>query len=279
MLKIIIMSDIHITPEGVVKHGLDTSERFETAIADVNEFYGDADLCIYAGDIADEGDAESYARFEKLRAANPIPSFVMMGNHDNRPLYLENAENPMVDDNGFVQGIIDIKGHRVVMIDTSEPGHVDGILCENRLSWLAARLAEAKELDLPVILVLHHPANRLHTPVDTYGLTDADKLAPVLLDSGARIVQIVAGHCHMPTAGSWHGFPVATISGNQHRVGIHLRNMTRQQPCYEGVAQFAVLLATKSGVTLHFHNYIDRNIQLPNALFPWKRVQKFAAEE
>lgn len=279
MLKIIVMSDIHITPEGVVRHGLDTSERFATAVADVNEFHNDADLCIYAGDIADKGDADSYARFEDLRAANPIPSFVMMGNHDNRPLYLENAENPMVDDSGFVQGIIDIKGYRVVMIDTSEPGHVDGILCDTRLNWLAARLGEAKELDLPVILVLHHPANRLHMPVDTYGLTDADKLAPVLLDSGARIAQIVAGHCHITTAGSWHGIPVATISGNQHRVGIHLRNMTRQQPCYEAAAQFAVLLATKSGVTLHFHNYIDRNVQLPNALFPWKRVQKFAPEE
>jgi len=276
MLKIIVMSDIHITPKGVVKHGLDTSERFEAAISDVNEFYSDADLCIYAGDIADSGDAESYARFDALRADNPVPSIVMMGNHDNRPLYLENAKDPMVDDNGFVQGIVDIKGYRVIMIDTSDPGHVDGILCKLRLNWLAARLAEAKELDLPVILALHHPANRLHMPVDTYGLTDADKLAPVLLNSGARIVQMIAGHCHITTAGSWHGIPVATIAGNQHRVGIHFRNMTRQQPCFEGPAQFAVLLADQAGVTLHFHNYIDRNVQLPNALFPWKIDQKFA---
>lgn len=279
MLKIIVMSDIHILPEGVVKHGLDTSERFASAIADVNAFHEDADLCIYAGDIVDEGDAASYSRFEKLRAANPIPSLVMMGNHDNRPTYLETADDPMVDDNGFVQGIADIKGYRIVMLDTSEPGHVDGILCDDRLTWLAAQLTEAKALDLPVILVLHHPANRLHMPVDTYGLTDADKLLPVLLDSGARIAQIVAGHCHITTAGSWHGIPVATIAGNQHRVELHLRNMTRQQPCFEGPAQFAVLLATKSGVTVHFHNYVDRNVQLPNAMFPWKLDQKFAPEE
>ncbi|SEQ91244.1 metallophosphoesterase [Thalassovita taeanensis] len=279
MLKIIVMSDVHILPEGVVKHGLDTSERFAIAIDDANTFHDDADLCIYAGDIADEGDAASYARFEALRAGNPIPSFVMMGNHDNRPTYLETASDPMVDDNGFVQGIADIKGYRVIMLDSSEPGRVDGVLCNDRLAWLAARLAEAKDRDLPVILVLHHPANRLHMPVDTYGLTDADKLASVLLESGARIAQIVAGHCHIPTAGSWHGIPVATISGNQHRVGLHLRNMTRQQPCYEGAAQFAVLLATTSGVTVHFHNYVDRNVQLPDAMFPWKRVQKFGPED
>lgn len=278
MLKIIVMSDLHIMPADTLKFGLDTSERFAFAIADVNNFYEDADLCIYAGDIADRGEAEAYARFDDIRAQNPIRSLVMMGNHDDRPTYLQNAENPMVDENGFVQGIVDIKGYRVVMIDSSEPGHVEGILCEKRLAWLASRLAEAKILDLPVILVVHHNANRLHMPVDTYSLTEADKLAQVLRESGARIAQILAGHCHIPTAGSWHGFPIATISGNQHRVGVHFRNMTRQQPCFEGPAQFGILFANADGVTLHFHNYVDRNVQLPNAMFPWKRDQKFAAE-
>ena len=164
------------------------------------------------GDIADKAQLEAYVQFDEIRQENPIESRVMMGNHDNRLTYLAHAKDPMVDDNGFVQGIVDIKGYRIIMLDSSEPGHVEGILCDIRRAWLAAQLEQAKAADLPVILILHHNSNRLHMPVDTYSLMEADKLADVLKASGARIAQIVAGHCHITTAGSWHGFPVATIA-------------------------------------------------------------------
>ena len=280
MLKLVIMSDIHILPPQEVKFGLDTAERFEKAIADVNEFYDDADLCIYAGDIADKGKIESYQLFDKIRKNNSVKSLVMMGNHDDRDVYLDYDKNAMVDENGFVQGAVEMKGYRIIMIDSSEPGHVEGILCATRLNWLADQLAQAKTAQTPVILILHHNANRLHMPVDTYRLADSENLATVLKQSGAQIAQIIAGHCHITTAGSWHGFPVATLSGNQHRVGQYFRNMSHlQQPCYEGPAQFAVIIADEANLTVHFHNYVDRNIQLPNAMFPWKRKATFETVE
>lgn len=279
MLKLIVMSDLHILPPEEIQFGLDTADRFRDAIKDVRAYYDDADLCVYAGDISDKGQIESYMLFDQIRQDNPVTSRVMMGNHDNRPTYLAHDPDPMQDENGFVQGAIDLKGYRIIMLDSSEPGHVEGILCEKRLSWLAGQLADAKANKLKVILILHHTANRLHMPVDTYALSDAHLLADVLKQSGAQISQIIAGHCHITTAGSWHGFPVATISGNQHRVGGYFRNMTGQQVCYEGPAQFAVLFANKNGVTIHFHNYVDRNIALPNAMFPWKRQPSFADED
>lgn len=276
MLKLVIMSDIHIALRTEFKFGLDTAERLEKAIKDVNSFYDDADLCIFAGDIADTGLLESYQLFDEIRKNCSVKSVVMMGNHDNRETYLNYDKDAMVDENGFVQGSVDIKGYKIIMIDSSEAGHVDGVLCEKRLAWLAGQLANAKSAQTPVILILHHNANRLHMPVDTYSLSEPDNLADVLKHSGAQIAQIIAGHCHITTAGSWHGFPIATLSGNQHRVGTYFRNMTdHQQPCYEGPAQFAVIVADKTNLTVHFHNYIDRNIQFPNAMFPWKRKQKF----
>lgn len=275
MLKIIVMSDIHLLPPGETKFGLDTAERLGKAISDVHEFYDDADLCIYAGDIADSGQAEAYIQFEKIRADTPMQSRVMVGNHDDRPTYLENAVDPMVDENGFVQGIKDIKGYRIIMLDSLESGLSGGILCDKRLSWLATQLAQAKANDLPVILIVHHNVNRLHMPVDTYRLAEPEKLLKVLKDSGARIMQIIAGHCHITTAGSWHGIPIATISGNHHRVRGYFRNMSGQQLCYEGPAHFAVLFVDGDSVTVHFHSYVDRNAQLPNVMFPRKFNQKF----
>ena len=278
MLKIIIMSDIHIMQPEEIKFGLDTAERFKKAIKDVNDFHSDADLCIYAGDIADAGQVSSYQLFDKIREENPIKSYVMMGNHDDRNVYIQYNQDAMVDNNGFVQGSIETKGYRVIMLDSSEPGHVEGILCEQRLAWLRDELALAAQANTPVILVLHHTANSLHMPVDTYKLSNADDLANTLKESDAQIAQIISGHCHISTAGSWHGFPVATLSGNQHRVGGFFKNTPGQQPCFEGPAQFLVLFANETGVTVHFHNYIDRNLKLPDAMFPRKKKQLFADE-
>ena len=48
MLKLIVMSDLHILPPEEIKFGLDTAARFRDAISDVRKYYDDADLCVYA---------------------------------------------------------------------------------------------------------------------------------------------------------------------------------------------------------------------------------------
>jgi len=276
LLKLIVMSDIHLLPPGKIKRGLDTAERFAKAIADVNARYADADLCVFAGDLADEADPEAYILFDRLRAGTQVPQRVMLGNHDRRPVYLDHGQDPMLDENGFVQGFDDIKGHRIVMIDTSEPGR-QSLLCDKRLDWIATRLAEARDKRLKVILLLHHNPAALQMPVDTYRLEPADRanLLAVLDASGADIRLILAGHCHIATAGSWGGYPCATINGNQHRVEPFLRGRTGQQACYSSPAQFAVVLSDGVNCTVHFHNYTDESTEMDPALFPYKWNQAF----
>ena len=275
LLKLVIMSDIHLLPKGEVKRGLDTAQRFESAIRSVNEFHGDANLCVFAGDITDKSDVDAYARFDEIRAGNDLPQRVMLGNHDNRNDYLEHAENPMLDENQFVEGYDDIKDHRILMLDTSEPGVVAGVLCERRLSWAAERLAEAKALGLKVILLLHHNPCALQMPVDTYRLAEPEKLLKVLHESGAGIIQVLAGHCHITSAGSWGGYPCATISGNQHRAELFLRGRTGQQDCFEGPAQYAVIMSDGINCAVHFHNYVDESTIMNPELFPHKIKQNF----
>ena len=274
LLKLVVMSDIHLLPPGQVKRELDTVPRFEKAIADLNNRYADADLCVFAGDIADAADREAYALFDQIRSGSDVPQRVMLGNHDNRDVYLDYADAPMLDMNGFVQGYDDIKGHRILMIDTSEPG-VQSLLCDKRLSWIADRLAEARDQGLKVILLLHHNPCALQMPVDTYRLGDPDRLLTVLKGSGAEIVQILAGHCHIATAGSWGGYPCATINGNQHRVEPFLRGRSGQQACYSSPAQFAVILSDGINCVVHFHNYTDESTEMDPALFPHKWDQAF----
>jgi len=275
LVKLLIMSDIHLLPRGEVKRGLDTAPRFKSAIESANKLHADADLCVFAGDITEKSDMGAYALFDEIRAGSNISQRVMLGNHDNRNDYLEHAKNPMLDENNFVAGYDDIKGHRILMLDSSEPGVLRGGLCERRLSWTAKRLAEAKALSLKVILLLHHNPCALQMPVDTYRLADPEKLLKVLHESDADIIQIVAGHCHITSAGSWGGYPCATISGNQHRVEPFLRGRKGQQACFDSPAQYAVLMSDGINCAVHFENYVDQSTVMNPELFPKKMDQKF----
>lgn len=269
------MSDIHLLPKGDVARGLDTAPRFMRAIQSVNTLHKDADLCVFAGDITEKSDVDAYKLFDEIRAGNDLPQRVLLGNHDDRDIYLEHANNPMLDENGFVAGFNDIKGHRILMLDSSEPGEKRGDLCEQRLEWTSERLSEAKAQDLKVILVLHHNPCALQMPVDTYRLAAPEKLLKVLHASGADIIQIIAGHCHITTAGSWGGYPSATISGNQHSVEPFLRGRTGQQDCYEAPAQYAVIMSDGVNCAVHFQCYVNESKIMNPELFPYKLDQKF----
>lgn len=275
LLKLIVMSDIHLLPRGEIKRDLDTAPRFESAIEDVNRFHANADLCVFAGDITEKSDVNAYVVFDEIRAGSDLPQRVMLGNHDDRNVYLRHAKNPMLDENRFVQGYDDIKGHRIIMLDTSEPGVLRSGLCEQRLAWTAECLADARARGLKVILVLHHNPCALQMPVDTYRLAEPEKLLKVLRESGADIIQILAGHCHISSAGSWGGYPCATISGNQHRVEPYLRGRTGQQACFEAPAQYAVLMSDGINCAVHFQNYVDQSVAMDPELFPYKMDQEF----
>jgi 3',5'-cyclic AMP phosphodiesterase CpdA len=275
LLKLIVMSDIHLLPKGEIKRGLDTAPRFEAAIQDVNKYHGDADLLVFAGDIADQADADAYTVFDDIRARNDLPQRVMMGNHDDRNVYLDHANDPMLDPNRFVQGYDDIKDHRIIMLDTSEPGVLRSGLCTKRLEWTRECLADAKAQGLKVILLMHHNPCALQMPVDTYRLAEPEKLLKVLHASGAGIIQVIAGHCHITTAGSWGGYPCATIAGNQHRVEPFLRGRTGQQTCFEAPAQYAVLMSDGLNCAVHFQSYVDHSTIMDPGLFPRKMDQKF----
>lgn len=275
LLKLVVMSDIHLLPKGEVKRDLDTAPRFKLAIESVNEFHADADLVVFAGDITEKSDVGAYAVFDEIRAGNDLPQRVMLGNHDDRNIYLAHAKDPMLDKNRFIQGYDDIKGHRIIMLDSSEPGVLRSGLCAKRLAWTAECLADAKAQNLKIIVLLHHNPCALQMPVDTYRLAEPEKLLAVLHQSKADIIQIIAGHCHITSAGSWGGYPCATISGNQHRVEPFLRGRTGQQTCFATPAQYAVLISDGINCAVHFQNYVDQSTVMNPELFPYKMDQKF----
>jgi len=160
-LKFLVISDLHLVPEGQTSMTLDTAARLQACVAQINARYADADFVVVAGDLADLGEEAAYHRLQAILGDLLIPAHITLGNHDDRPTFLRVFGADHATETGNVDRVIDLKGYRVIVLDSSEPGRVDGVLEPSQIDWLKLRLDEAA--DRPVIVVLHHNANALLT--------------------------------------------------------------------------------------------------------------------
>ncbi len=263
-LKFIVLSDLHLGARGTAVNGLDPAARLATAVDSINRDHADAAFVLIAGDLADRGEVAAYRLLQELLAPLAVPFHLTLGNHDDRASFVEVWGTALDDPAGRISSVHDTGGYRVILLDSSEPGLVGGRLCEGRYGWLAARLDEAT--DRPVILVMHHHANRLSLPVDEIALEDGQRLARVLAGH-PDIRMLVSGHVHIATAGTWRGYPVTTLAGSHYSVNAHLPGMAGAQRRLEGPAQMAILMADTEGVTVHFVDHLDRHLDLAPGLF------------
>lgn len=264
LLKFVILSDLHLGPEGAAVNGLDTGLRLSEAIATINRDHADAAFVMIAGDLADRGEAAAYRHLQARLSDLSVPFHLTLGNHDDRATFTTVFGEGLDDPAGRVSCVVDAAGYRIILLDTSEPGLVGGRLCAGRRDWLAARLDEAQ--DRPVIVVQHHHANPLSLPVDSIILEDADSYLAVL-KRHPDIRQVIAGHVHLPTAAVWRGVPMTTLAGSHYSVSPHVPGVPGSQRQFEGPAQMAVVLAQPDGVTVHFQDHSERHLTMAEGLF------------
>ncbi len=257
-LKLVVLSDLHIVPEGETSLGLDTTARLMAGIAAINARHADADLVVIAGDLADLGDRASYLRLQDSLAALTVPLSITIGNHDDRPAFLDVFGADQAAETGFVDRVIDLKGYRIILLDSAiEHGRHDGRLEPAQLDWLTARLDDAEHR--PVIVILHHHANPLRTAVDEIILQNGAEFADVLARH-PDIRQVIAGHVHYTSTAIWKGIPFTTLAGGHYSVTIPLDGSEPQR--LWGPGQMAVVLGDADHTLVHFDNYLDGNAVL-----------------
>ena len=260
-LKIIVLSDLHLLPEGELSLGLDTAERLRIGVATINARHADADFCVIAGDLADLGQKVAYERLAVILSKLTIPLHMTIGNHDDRATFLNVFGPEYATETGFVDKVIDAKGYRVILLDSAiEFGRHDGRLEPSQLDWLRARLLEAE--DLPVIVILHHHANPLHTEVDGIILQNGRAFVDTL-NIHPEVRHVIAGHVHYTSTAIWKGIPFTTLAGGHYSVSIPLGPPYGAMERLSGPGQMAVILADPDQTLVHFDNYIDDHARLP----------------
>jgi 3',5'-cyclic-AMP phosphodiesterase len=219
------ITDFHIRQAGLLAYGrVDTAACLARAIARLADLDPRPDAVVATGDLVDAGDPLEYAHLRRLLAPLASPLYVLPGNHDSRPALREAFRDHgyLPAEGDFLHYAVEDWPLRLIGLDTTIPAEPGGRLCERRLAWLDAKLAEQPER--PTLLMMHHPP--MPTGIghmDVMGLEAPARLAAVLRRH-AQVERIICGHIHRSIQAVFAGRPVSIAPSTAHQVALDLRD-------------------------------------------------------
>jgi Icc protein len=223
---IVHISDTHFRVGGAPMHSsVDADANLLRAMTALEASGIRPDALIFTGDLADTGDAGSYARVRAI--VEPVAHRTgarliwVMGNHDRRAAFSAEllagaaVHDTAADPAETLDRVYDLDGLRVIALDSSVPGYDHGELSALQLEWLADQLAVPARRG--TVLAIHHPP--LPTPIafmQVLELQDQPALARVL--AGTDVRGILAGHLHYAAHGSFAGIPVSVAASTCYTI-------------------------------------------------------------
>lgn len=253
-MKIIQLSDLHITNSGQPLFGSHPIERLDRAIDSILREHADAQFCLLTGDLADAGGESAYSQLAEALVRLPMPVYLLVGNHDDREMLCRHFPGLGLDESGFVQSAIDTEAGRFLLLDTLDSGYPSGLYCDSRQEWLRQNLAESGDKD--IWLVMHHPPLAVGIPsMDQYALRNQEVFWSLVRPYRHRIRHIFFGHLHRPIGGSWNGIPFSCVRSPNHQVALDFVTTDEVPGCHEAPG-YAVILISESNVIVHHHDFI-----------------------
>lgn len=198
------LSDPHV---GAAWGGDDPIARLRAAVAAVRGLPDPPDAVLLSGDLTDNAELGEYETVREELAPLRAPVFPLPGNHDARAPLREAFGLAGVGEER-VDYVAELGPLRLVVLDSTVPGQVEGTLDAASLAWLDAELAAAPEL--PTVLAMHHPPLATGVPAwDGINLTavERDALGEVI-GRQSQVLATVGGHLHSPAVATLGGRPV-----------------------------------------------------------------------
>ncbi|UYP20168.1 phosphodiesterase [Rhodococcus sp. Z13] len=207
------LTDTHLVGGEERLYGaVDADTRLGQILDDIRASQVKPDALVFTGDLADRGQSDAYRKLrdlvEPLAEALDAEIVWAMGNHDDRATF----RTQLLDQEPTgapIDRVHDINGLRVVVLDTSVPGHHHGEVTAEQLSWLADELDTTARFG--TVLALHHPpVPSVFDMAVLVELRDQAGLAEVL--RGTDVRAILGGHLHYSTSATFAGIPVSVAS-------------------------------------------------------------------
>ncbi len=212
------LTDLHLVADGEESPtGVDTAAVLHDALRAIEDAGIRPAALVLTGDLTEHGRAAQYRRLraiiEPAAARLGAPLVYVAGNHDDRAALREHLldEPPSAEPLDHTVRVGDL---RIIVLDSTVPGHPHGALAPEQLHRLRAELAEPAPAG--TVLALHHPPLPSAAPLAaSIPLLRRDDLADAIAGTDVRLV--LAGHTHVVSAGTlgavpvWTGGPLATI--------------------------------------------------------------------
>jgi 3',5'-cyclic AMP phosphodiesterase CpdA len=222
------LSDVHILSPGRKQYDAIVPEMGLRKVLDrLSRLPLVPDALVFTGDLADKAEPSAYSTLRGLVEpfAEEIGAQVVwvMGNHDERAAYAKGLFDRDLSDLDDVavpaqDAVYDVRGLRIVSLDTSVPRYHHGDLSDEQLDWLAGVLSAPAAHG--TLLALHHPP--IPVPmipqaavIELHGM---DRLAAVVEGSDVRMV--MGGHYHYSTYSTFAGVPVSVASASCYTTDV-----------------------------------------------------------
>ena len=207
------LSDPHLIARGGLLAGrIDTEHQLRQALARVEASQERVDALVISGDLADSGDPEAYALLRTI--VDPVVErlgcalVLTGGNHDERRPMARTLFG--VDSDAPHDTVTDVRGLRIIAIDTAVPGYHHGGLSDDQYAWLTRELADPAEHG--TVLVMHHAPITYRSPVmQLLDFDDVPRLRAVL--EGTDVRAVLSGHLHVTSFGTLGRVPVFVAGG------------------------------------------------------------------
>ena len=190
---ILQLSDLHLLaePKGRV-YGVPTRVTLRDVLHHIDVHEGRPDLFVITGDLADDGEFETYRWLRALLGERLARCRIVPGNVDRReslrrafPDRVPPAPEPLT----FAVGV---GGWRAIGLDSNVEGHEEGRLSQQQLDWLGSELESHP--DTPTILFVHHP------PLAIAPGNEPDLESPgafvTLANAWPQVQAVCCGHVH-----------------------------------------------------------------------------------
>ncbi len=179
---------------------------------------------IVTGDLVDSASTRAYERVRELLEPLPMPVFVLAGNHDDRDGLREYfaLDTPTGAVGEPFQYTARVRDLRLVVGDTTIPGHEEGSLDLERRTWIENELAA--EPETPTILAIHHPPIEIGIrALDEIGLPPEDRIAlGDVLALRPHVRRVIAGHVHRASFGAIGGCGVLTCASTHLQAPLEI---------------------------------------------------------
>jgi 3',5'-cyclic-AMP phosphodiesterase len=203
-MRIVQITDPHVTAADPGPDGYHSAAAFEAVLQRAAALDPAPDLVVLTGDLADNGTPAEYGRVRAILAGCRLPLAAIPGNHDRRAGFVAALDGTVATGTlPFLNFSLDLGPLRVIGLDTvGVEGGAAGLLCEDRLSWVADRLGED---DRPVLLFMHHPPFRIGQRIaDESRCRNGESLAAIIARD-RRVRLVGCGHAHLPAQVAWAG--------------------------------------------------------------------------